>query len=119
MNKVFILAFICLLIFISGCEQTKKPKTAADEAYEREYAKIASVTPAPASTEPRKYTEPVIGMEETAFDKLCGKPDHIEIYESKNGRTETLRYEYSKARSKTRCWGTFTFREGELDSMFR
>lgn len=70
------------------------------------------------------YKEPEIGMNFTDFDALCTSKgitsgDDFDTYKSARGTTITIRREYTEKRSKNNCWGTFTFRDYTLESIFR
>ncbi len=110
--KIFIV-LILVLAFGNAC-QNSQVKDSDHSAFEKEYAKIADVTPAPG-----KFASEDIGASYTDFLKLCGSPDDARSFESSRGETWTLTYEYTKKREKTKCWGTFRFNDDKLESIYR
>lgn len=130
-----ILLGLFLTLSIVGCNPQEEVNNANQEnssAFEREYAKVketAAKRPPVASrqmtgNEPRRFTRPEIGMPIEDFELLCINPkertseDDVNVFRSANGTTITHRRGYSEKRAKNDCWGTFTFRDGVLDSIF-
>lgn len=119
--KIFAGLFLVFLIFSCFACQTEPTRQ----------VNISTPTPYPSPpTTPYRppltpsYTEPQIGMKFEYFKKLCmnskerTSEDRWSSFESANGTTYRITRGYTANRAKNRCYGTFSFVEGELDSIY-
>ena len=82
------------------------------------------VYPEKTATPKREWKEPEAGMLMTDFLELCNdghvnQYDRVSVYESQRHKITTIRFAYMDSRAKNHCWGTFTFVDSQLDSIFR
>ena len=61
----------------------------------------------------------VIGMSIWEVEDLCGQANDTSTLESARGTIMTLKYEFSEKRKANDCFGTLTFIDYELDSIYR
>jgi hypothetical protein len=82
------------------------------------------VYPEKTPTPKREWKEPEAGMSMSDFLELCNdghvnQYDKVSVYESQRHKITTIRFAYMDSRVRTNCWGTFTFVDFQLDSIFR
>ena len=61
----------------------------------------------------------VIGMNIWEVEDLCGRANDTSTLESARGTIMTLRYKFSEKRKANDCFGTLTFIDYKLDSIYR
>lgn len=118
----FVIAAVALLVSLGfSYKMYSRWRTEQVQNEVAEFYAMPSPAVAPAVSAPAllNYSSPVVGMDFSDFSYLCGQPDDIRTFQDKRGETITYEYIFSDARGKNSCYGTFTFTDYKLSSIYR
>lgn len=98
--KMLTICFVVAVLFLSACSTSSNNNQSAAAPY----------------VEPTPYQKTELGMSYTEFETLCGRPSPPDRYLESTETTGKIVMVITQARSETKCWGTFSFKNGKLEN---